>query len=234
MDYEALFAEQLDGLREAGNYRVFAELERQAGQLPAGQALDRGRHAGRHGLVLQRLSRHGPAPQGARRDARDARSVRRRRGRHAQHLRHQPPARPARSRTRRSARQGSRADLHLGVCLELGGAVDAGVAAARLRRAVRRAQPCLDDRGHPPQPRQVQALAAQRRRAPRRAAVAGRTRPRQAGRVRKRLFDGRRHRPDRRDPRRLREARRADLYRRGPCASAFTARAAAASPSARG
>ena len=34
MNYDAIFAEQLDGLREAGNYRVFAELERQAGQFP--------------------------------------------------------------------------------------------------------------------------------------------------------------------------------------------------------
>src|ERR1700694_4093158 len=34
MNYDALFAEQLDGLREAGNYRVFADIERQAGQFP--------------------------------------------------------------------------------------------------------------------------------------------------------------------------------------------------------
>ena len=34
MNYEVIFEEQLDGLREAGNYRVFAELERQAGQFP--------------------------------------------------------------------------------------------------------------------------------------------------------------------------------------------------------
>ncbi|MFM9978282.1 MAG: 5-aminolevulinate synthase [Sphingomonadaceae bacterium] len=34
MDYEALMGEQLDGLREAGNYRVFAELERQRGSYP--------------------------------------------------------------------------------------------------------------------------------------------------------------------------------------------------------
>jgi 5-aminolevulinate synthase len=34
MDYEALFTEQLDALREAGNYRVFAELERERGAFP--------------------------------------------------------------------------------------------------------------------------------------------------------------------------------------------------------
>ena len=34
MNYDAVFAAQLDGLREAGNYRVFAEQERQAGQFP--------------------------------------------------------------------------------------------------------------------------------------------------------------------------------------------------------
>ncbi|CAM3036349.1 5-aminolevulinate synthase [Sphingomonas antarctica] len=34
MNYELVFSEQLDGLREAGNYRVFAELERQAGSFP--------------------------------------------------------------------------------------------------------------------------------------------------------------------------------------------------------
>jgi 5-aminolevulinate synthase len=34
MDYEALFTEQLDSLREAGNYRVFAELARERGAFP--------------------------------------------------------------------------------------------------------------------------------------------------------------------------------------------------------
>ncbi|MEE4235190.1 MAG: 5-aminolevulinate synthase, partial [Anderseniella sp.] len=34
MDYENHFKTALDGLRKAGNYRVFAELERRMGQFP--------------------------------------------------------------------------------------------------------------------------------------------------------------------------------------------------------
>jgi 5-aminolevulinate synthase len=34
MDYEMLFTEQLNALREAGNYRIFAELERKRGSFP--------------------------------------------------------------------------------------------------------------------------------------------------------------------------------------------------------
>ncbi len=89
MDYEAFFRGELSGLRRQGNYRVFADLSatRDAFRRPrtCGNVAGRGDR-----VVLQRLSRHGPASRRARRDARGARPLRRRRRRHAQHLRHQP------------------------------------------------------------------------------------------------------------------------------------------------
>ena len=61
MDYDNLFTSQLDALRAEGNYRIFADLERCCGAFPrARQPPARGR-AGRDGLVLERLPRHGPA-----------------------------------------------------------------------------------------------------------------------------------------------------------------------------
>ena len=44
MDFDAFFEERLDGLREAGNYRYFADLERKAGAFP------RARHHGPGGI----------------------------------------------------------------------------------------------------------------------------------------------------------------------------------------
>ena len=40
MTFDALFTEQLDALREEGNYRVFAELERQCGAFPRASSYD--------------------------------------------------------------------------------------------------------------------------------------------------------------------------------------------------
>ena len=110
----------------------------------------------------------------------------------------------------------------------------AGVAAAGLRRAVRRRQSRLDDRGHPPQPRREAHLRPQRSATIWTASCRDLDPARaEAGGVRVGLFDGRRHRADRRALRRRRRPRRDDLSRRGARASACTARAAAASPSAR-
>ena len=38
MDYEAFFQDRLDDLRAEGNYRIFANLERHLGRVPARDA----------------------------------------------------------------------------------------------------------------------------------------------------------------------------------------------------
>ena len=70
MDFESFFKSELAGLHQEGRYRVFADLERQRGNFPKAtryNAAD-GEPAGRHRLVFERLSRHGPASQGDRGD----------------------------------------------------------------------------------------------------------------------------------------------------------------------
>ena len=40
MGYDAIFASQLNQLKEEGNYRIFAELERQSGAFPKAKSYD--------------------------------------------------------------------------------------------------------------------------------------------------------------------------------------------------
>src|SRR5256885_8106095 len=49
MNYEAFFEQQLSGLRREGRYRVFADIERQAGRFP--RALHHGPHGAREVTV---------------------------------------------------------------------------------------------------------------------------------------------------------------------------------------
>ena len=180
MDYDNLFTSQLDapaGRRQLPHLRRSGAILRRFPACPEPPA--RGR-AGRDGLVLQRLSRHGPASVRHRRDGRGDRALRRRRRRHPQHLGHQPLPCAAGARTRRPARQGERAVVHLGLRLELGDALHARQPPAGGDHPVGRAQPRLDDRGHPPCPLREADLAPQRPRGsrPQARGAAARTRRR--------------------------------------------------------
>ena len=75
MNYQRFFEEAIDQLHAERRYRVFADLERIAGRFPACDlALQRPRR-GNHRLVLERLSRHGPAPRRDRRHAERGRQM---------------------------------------------------------------------------------------------------------------------------------------------------------------
>ena len=196
MDFDSFFKERLDALHSEG---PLPRLRRSGAALRPLPARLRPPHRRRsHRVVLERLSRHGPASGGAGGDgSRDARHRRRRR-RHAQHLRHQPRACAARARACRSARARGGAGLHLGLCRQRGGAVDAGRQHARHGRAVGCDEPRLDDRRHPQQPRRARHLPPQRPRASGRAARRAAGRAAEARLLRVGLFDGWRHRADRR------------------------------------
>ena len=215
MDYESFFRDGLAALRREGNYRVFADLERKAGDYPrarhhhasgprdvtvwcSNDYLGMGQHPAVRAAMIETIE----VMRGGRRG-------------HAQHLGHEPPPRAAGAGACRAARQGGGAAVHLGLCLELRRARHARRAAAGLRHPVGRAEPRQHDRGHPAQPRGKAHLAAQRRGGPRPPARPGRAGAAEADRLRVGLFHGRRCRAHRRDLRRRREARRDDLSRRG-------------------
>jgi hypothetical protein len=106
-----------------------------------------GRPASGRDLVLERLSRHGPALEGDRRHGRNRHPHGRRRGGHSQHFRYQPSAGRTGARARRPARQGSGAGLHLGGRLQRNRHRDHRRAASKLREPLGRLEPQFDDRG---------------------------------------------------------------------------------------
>jgi hypothetical protein len=150
MDFEAFFEDKLGGLHKAGNYRVFADIERHAGGFPRAT---RYREDGSTQDVTVWCSNdylgmgQNPLVPNAMKEAIDRCGT----GRAARATSPAPITTTcARRGTCRSARQGRRADLHIRLRLELGGAGNAGLQDPRADRLFRCAQPRLDDRGHSP------------------------------------------------------------------------------------
>ena len=218
MDFDNFFKERVDALHAEGRYRVFADLERRRGRFP--RAFDHRIGAevtvwcsndylgmGQHPAVLEamaaELANPAPAPAAPATFPAPATpcAARARVGRAARHVRRRWSSPRLTSPTRRRCRRWP--------------------AACPAGRAFGRDEPRLDDRRHPQQPGRAADLPPQR---------SGHLDALLAGLPAERpklvcfeigLFDGRRHRADRRIMRRRRPLRRDDLSRRGACGRAL-------------
>ena len=217
MDYDEHFRAAVARIRGEGRYRVFADLERQAGAFPRRRAHRPDGAPDGHGLVLERLSRHGPAPgrAGGRCTRRSTAAA-------------PAPAAPATSpapTTTTSLLERELADLHgkEAALLFTSGYVANEAALARSAALLPGCVILSDALNHASMIEGIRTAGCEKPifrhndlghldRKLRRADPA----PPEAGRLRERLLDGRRHRADRRDLRRRRALRRDDLSRRGP------------------